>query len=92
MDNRPKGREKHVTGQGKDIYKRGEGLGSGPVGSTGGRSGQNTQGAGGILRILPGAPAGAAHRAAAQAIAPLINVLSLTGDMLFPALRSVVHR
>ena len=43
MDNRPKGREKHVTGQGKDIYKRGDGLGSGPVGSTGGRSGQNTQ-------------------------------------------------
>ena len=47
MDNRPKGREKHVTGQGKDIYKRGEGLGSGPVGSTGGHSGQNGQGTGG---------------------------------------------
>lgn len=32
-DNRPKGREKHVSGQGKDVYRRGEGLGTGPVGS-----------------------------------------------------------
>ena len=36
MDNRPKGREKHITGAGKDVYKRDEGLGTGPVGSTGG--------------------------------------------------------
>ena len=45
MDNRPKGREKHVTGEGKDIYKRGEGLGTGPVGSESGHSGR-TEGAG----------------------------------------------
>ena len=32
MDNRPKGREKHVTGAGKDVRRRGEGLNSGPVG------------------------------------------------------------
>jgi hypothetical protein len=31
MENRPRGREKHVTGKGKDIYKRGYGLHSGPV-------------------------------------------------------------
>lgn len=31
--NRPRGREKNVTGQGKDVYKRGDGLGIGPVGS-----------------------------------------------------------
>lgn len=31
--NRPRGREKNVTGQGKDVYKRGDGLGTGPVGS-----------------------------------------------------------
>ena len=30
------GRKKNVTGQGKDVYKRGEGLGSGPVGTGGG--------------------------------------------------------
>ena len=36
LDNRPKGREKHITGTGKDVYKHGEGLGTGPVGSTGG--------------------------------------------------------
>jgi len=32
-DNRPKGREQHIVGQGKDVYKRGDGLGIGPVGS-----------------------------------------------------------
>ena len=44
MDNRPGGREKHVTGQGKDIYKRGDGLGTGPVGS--GQEGRPTGGSG----------------------------------------------
>ena len=32
-ENRPRGRQKNVTGTGKDIYKRGEGLGTGPVGN-----------------------------------------------------------
>ncbi|MBQ1503731.1 MAG: peptidase C11, partial [Clostridia bacterium] len=32
MNNRPTGRDKHVTGQGNDIRRRGEGLGTGPVG------------------------------------------------------------
>ena len=40
MENRPRGREKHVTGQGKDIYRRGEGLGTGPVGNAGGYAGR----------------------------------------------------
>ena len=40
MNNRPRGREKHVTGQGKDVYKRGDGLGTGPVGA-GGRPSQS---------------------------------------------------
>ncbi len=55
QENRPRGREKNVTGQGKDIYRRGEGTGSGPVGggSTSGRptggssSGKRTTRAGG---------------------------------------------
>ena len=34
MDNRPQGRDTHVTGAGKDIKRRGEGLNTGPVGST----------------------------------------------------------
>ena len=33
---RPRGREKHVTGPGKTVQKRGEGLGTGPVGEPGG--------------------------------------------------------
>lgn len=35
-DNRPQGRKTNVTGQGKGVYKRGEGLGTGKVGSGGG--------------------------------------------------------
>ena len=31
--NRPTGRQKNVTGQGKDIYRRGSGMGTGPVGA-----------------------------------------------------------
>ena len=38
-DNRPRGREKNVTGQGKDVYKHGSGLGTGPVG---GKPGSNS--------------------------------------------------
>lgn len=33
--NRPRGRQKHVTGTGKPIKRRGSGLGTGPVGGTG---------------------------------------------------------
>ena len=32
--NRPTGRQKNVTGQGKDIYRRGSGMGTGPVGGS----------------------------------------------------------
>ena len=42
MDNRPNGREKHITGQGKDIGKYGSGLGTGPVGSADGHAGRPT--------------------------------------------------
>ena len=39
-NNRPRGREQHITGKGKDIYIHGEGLGTGPVGSPGGHAGR----------------------------------------------------
>ncbi len=32
-NNRPRGREKHVTGQSSGVHRRGEGLGTGPVGN-----------------------------------------------------------
>ena len=35
MNNRPRGRQKNITGYGKDIKRRGAGLGTGPVGKTG---------------------------------------------------------
>ena len=44
MSNRPVGRKQNVTGQGKDIYKRGEGLNSGPVGQGGRPSGGGSSG------------------------------------------------
>lgn len=37
--NRPRGRERNVTGPGKTVHKRGDGLGTGPVGAGGGPSG-----------------------------------------------------
>ncbi len=40
MDNRPNGRNKNVSGSGKGIYKRGEGLHTGPVGNTDGYAGR----------------------------------------------------
>lgn len=48
--NRPHGREKHITGEGKDVKKRGEGLGTGPVGSADGYSGRAGGGGGGGKR------------------------------------------
>ncbi len=42
MNNRPRSRDRNVTGAGKDIYKRGQGLGTGPVGN--GRSGSRGSG------------------------------------------------
>ena len=48
-NNRPRGRERNVTGPAKGVSKRGSGLGTGPVGSTGGHSGgaQSPSGGGG---------------------------------------------
>ena len=40
MANTPDGRKKNVKGQGGDIHKKGEGLGTGPVGHSGGYSGR----------------------------------------------------
>ncbi len=42
-NNRPRGREKHVTGPAKTVKKRGEGLGTGPVGDAGGYQDRKTE-------------------------------------------------
>ena len=47
MNNRPAGRQTHVTGQGKDINRRGSGLGGGPAGRGDGYSGRNGGSSGG---------------------------------------------
>ena len=46
-ENRPRAREKHVTGQGAGVHRRGEGTGSGPVGSGSAFGGGNNGGGGG---------------------------------------------
>lgn len=50
--NRPRGRQKNITGQGKSIRRRGTGLGNGPVGSPSGYDGRpnGTGGSGGGSR------------------------------------------
>lgn len=45
-NNRPRGREKNVTGPGKSVHKRGEGLGTGPVGDVGGYKDRTPQSGG----------------------------------------------
>ena len=61
-NNRPRGRERNVTGPAKRVEKRGSGLGTGPVGSTGGHSGggqapssgggKRAGGRGGLIALL----------------------------------------
>ena len=52
--NRPRSREKNVTGPGKTVQKRGGGLGTGPVGDAGGyqerASSSGTRSAGGTRK------------------------------------------
>ena len=43
MNNRPTGRKKNITGQGKDVRKQGSGLGTGPVGNQDGYSSRRKQ-------------------------------------------------
>ena len=52
---RPRGREKNVTGQGTGLGRRGSGLGTGPVGSQDGYSGKGSGSGGGGRRITRGA-------------------------------------
>ncbi len=47
MNNRPTGRKKNITGQGKDVRKHGSGLGTGPVGNQDGYSSRRKQSHGG---------------------------------------------
>ena len=55
---RPRGRQRNVTGAGKSIRRRGSGLGSGPVGSSGGYGGRP----GGSGSLGGGRPAGSGGR------------------------------
>ena len=48
--NRPRGREKNVTSGGSGVHRRGEGLGTGPVGSQNGYAGKTSGGSGGGKR------------------------------------------
>ena len=52
MNNRPTGRQRNITGQGKDVRRRGAGLGTGPVGKTG--------------RMPQGSAGGAYHRSSTR--------------------------
>lgn len=62
MANQPRSREKHVTGGGAGVHRRGSGLGSGPVGSgsfhgggssgNSGGSGPNRSSGGGMIKLI----------------------------------------
>lgn len=52
--NRPRGRQRNVSGTGKSINRRGTGLGTGPVGSSGGYAGRPGKGSMGSSSKRPG--------------------------------------
>ncbi|MEE1110557.1 MAG: clostripain-related cysteine peptidase, partial [Lachnospiraceae bacterium] len=52
---RPRGREKNVTGQGSGLGRKGSGLGTGPAGSKDGYSGRGSSSSGGGRRVTRGA-------------------------------------
>lgn len=52
--NRPQGREKHVTSGGNGVHRRGEGLGTGPVGSQNGYAGKQSGGSSAGKRAAAG--------------------------------------
>ena len=52
--NKPRSREKNVTSGGSGVHRRGSGLGTGPVGSTGGYAGRKQSGGGGGARAAIG--------------------------------------
>ena len=53
-DNRPRGRKRNVTGQGTGVHVRGDGLGTGPVGSGKAPGGGSSSGGGGQKRSSRG--------------------------------------
>ena len=59
-NDRPRSREKHVTGSGKTVEKRGKGLGTGPVGDAGGYAERGQQGQSAGTRSTGTRAAGAA--------------------------------
>lgn len=78
MDQQPRGREKNVTGYGKPIEKRGEGLGTGPVGKSDGyqRRNQQTSPAG-------GPPSGGAPQRSGSGGGKRIGIIGIILALLF---------
>ncbi len=70
-DNRPQGRERKVTGQGAGVHRRGEGLGTGPVGSGSNPSGQQNTGSGRSYST------GSSNRAGGRRGSPLLIIIIL---------------
>ena len=74
MENkRPRGREKNVTGPGKTVHKRGDGLGTGPVGDAGGYKDRTPQGAAAGGNRAGGTRAGGAGKLIALVLALVLG-------------------
>ncbi|HQC36074.1 MAG TPA: peptidase C11, partial [Bacillota bacterium] len=69
----PRSRDKKVTGQGKDVYKRGEGLGTGPVGRQDGYSGRRADESG---------TGGSSNRASGSRSGGLLKIVILAAILL----------
>ncbi|MBQ7625035.1 MAG: peptidase C11 [Clostridia bacterium] len=83
MDNRPSGRQRNVTGQGSGAYRRGSGMGTGPVGRPGGYAGrQGSGGSGG-----PGGGYGGGNRSGGSGgglkISPILIIIVIVLIAIF---------
>ncbi|MCI2048506.1 MAG: clostripain-related cysteine peptidase [Lachnospiraceae bacterium] len=76
-ENRPLGRQEHVTGGGAGVHRRGSGLGTGPVGSSNGYGGRGSGGSGGGSGPLRSGGGGGCLTPLVIAIA--LIVLAVTG-------------
>ena len=77
MDNRPSGRKKHVTEGGAGVHKRGEGLGTGPVGN-GSRPGAHKESSTGSARRDSGRKGGnGGSRSSGGGTSPLMLIIGL---------------
>ncbi|MBQ4417977.1 MAG: peptidase C11 [Butyrivibrio sp.] len=80
-NNRPRGREKNVTSGSGNVFKRGQGLGTGPVGASDGYAGKNASQGNQYSSYNPERETGTPRRTRAGGSSSLMRVVIILGIM-----------